>query len=587
MKEGLTEAPLVSVVVPTRNRASLLPGLLTTLDEQDYPEYEVIVVDDASEDETEDVLESWRDDKRRIALRINSPSGSYAARNWGWREASGAIIAFTDDDCLPEPGWLTHLVAGFNRPEVVGVQGMTLAPAARMTPFTHQIEQTEGGPPYRTCNISYRSSTFERLGGFDDSLRWYADNIFGLRARCLGPISFAPEAVVLHPPRPREWRDRAAWRARFAADAVHRKELRRLSAEHVTVPGQALPIVLWVLRPLAKQSLTHLRYLLRHPAGYVREVQPMIREKRELLAALKEYWRDRRFEPETRERISTLDVYPLISVVVVTRDRPEMLRETLAALQAQTYSKCAIVVADNGTDPRTRKIAREAGAQYISAEGLALGAARQAGVDAAPGQIVAFTDDDCLPQPEWLERIVDTFRRHPELHGLQGRTEAAPGAVGSHAIRITQPDPLFQTCNMAYRSGAIQRAGGFDPRFRGWFEDTAMAARVLQHGPIGFEPEALVTHRSTERKSMDRAAWRAVLQDERLLAQEYSAFYRRTRGPGFLLTVIARWLIGSPLKTLGRELPGLRRDPEAYFALVRLLSRERWELVGALRDVMR
>jgi glycosyltransferase involved in cell wall biosynthesis len=217
---------------------------------------------------------------------------------------------------------------------------------------------------------------------------------------------------------------------------------------------------------------------------------------------------------------------------------------------------------------------------------LTLGAARQAGVEAAPGDIIAFTDDDCLPAPDWLGTFVDTFRHQPELHGLQGRTEAEPGEVGSHAMRITKPDPLFQTCNMAYRRGALLRAGGFDPRFRGWFEDTALAARVLKHGPIGFQPEAMVIHRATARKPLDRATWRVVLEDERRLAQEYPDFYRRTRGPGFLITVIVRWVLGSPLKTLVRELPLARHDPGGYLHLVWVLARERRELMSAVRAVM-
>ena len=87
----------------------------------------------------------------------------------------------------------------------VGVQGVTLHQPGTITPFTHQIEQRRPGAPYRTCNILYRREVLDRLGGFDGSLRWYADNILGLRARQLGGIAFASEAVLaLRTPRPRE-----------------------------------------------------------------------------------------------------------------------------------------------------------------------------------------------------------------------------------------------------------------------------------------------------------------------------------------------------------------------------------------------
>jgi GT2 family glycosyltransferase len=157
--------------------------------------------------------------------------------------------------------------------------------------------------------------------------------------------------------------------------------------------------------------------------------------------------------------------------------------------------------------------------------------------------------------------------------------------VGSHAIDVARLDPLYQTCNIAYRRAALQRAGGFDLRFTGYFEDTALGARVLEYGPIGFADNVLVTHRAVPRIPLDRARWRILLADERRLARDYPAFYRRTRGVGFLPTVVVRWLLGSPLKMLVRELPHAGRDPRGYLRLWWLLLRERKDLLAALRDM--
>ena len=63
-----------------------------------------------------------------------------------------------------------------------------------------------------------------------------------------------------------------------------------------------------------------------------------------------------------------------------------------------------------------------------------MGAARQAGVEAAKGDIVAFTDDDCVPDPRWLEELVEAFRRDGALYGVQGRTVAGSGPVGSQSV---------------------------------------------------------------------------------------------------------------------------------------------------------
>jgi glycosyltransferase involved in cell wall biosynthesis len=573
---------VVSVVVPTRNRAHLLRTLLAALEAQDYPNYEVIVVDDASEDATPNLLSAWAGGKH-VPLRLEASSGSYAARNHGWRAARGDVIAFTDDDCRPRMGWLTALVASLREPDNVGVQGVTRAYPGEITPFTHQIEQRHPGPPYRTCNIAYRRAVLERLGGFDQNMRWYADNILGLRALQLGSIGFAPDAVVDHPPRPRDWRDRTMWLARFRADIAHRRVLRELRIEPVTMPRWALPVLLWIVRPLLKQSWLHARYGLRHPVNYARQLGPMIREKWELFCALREFWLGAAAPVSTP--LPPIPERPLVSVVIVTRDRPVLLEGALASLNEQTWTHRETIVVDHAGCPRTRVLAQGQGACCVAAPGATLAAARQTGVAAARGEIVAFTDDDCLADPRWLEALVRAFRRRPELHGIQGQTRAERGPVGFHAVAVSGPNALYQTCNIAYRRAALELAGGLDLRFRGWFEDTSLAARVLMQGPIGFEPRALVSHRAVPRSPLDRPRWRTLLEDEQLLARAYAPFYRRTRGPGFVTTVIARWLLGSPMKTLLWELPRVRTQPRAYLALVRLLLRERVELISALLDI--
>lgn len=578
-------APLVSVVVPTRNRAHLLRALLEALDRQDYTPFEVIVVDDASEDGTAALLKEWHG-PNRSSFRQPQSWGSYAARNRGIEQARGRLVAFTDDDCLPQSTWLTRLVEALRDSGTIGAQGITLAQPGRVTPFTHQIEARRPGPPDRTCNIMYRRSMLEQLGGFDASLRWYADHILGLRARKLGTLAFAEQAVVHHPPRPREWRDRDTWRARMLADRRHREELHRLGAERVRGPGVLLPVVLWVVRPLVKQSLSHIRYGLRHPLRYARGVGPMAHEKWNLFLALREAaWGLPPPRAEERTPLPLLGADPLVSVIVVTRERPELLEGTMRALAHQTWEKFEVVVVDHAPTERTRLLARREGARYIPAPASTLAWARQAGVSAASGEIVAFTDDDCLPDVAWLAHMVDAFRADRSVAGVQGRTVGEVGPVGSHAIDVARLDPLYQTCNIAYRRAALQRVGGFDLRFTGYFEDTALGARVLEYGPISFAPEMVVTHRAVPRRPLDRARWGILLSDERRLARDYATFYRRTRGVGFLPTVVVRWLVGSPLKTLVHELPHAGRDPRGYVRLWWLLLRERKDLLAALHDM--
>jgi glycosyltransferase involved in cell wall biosynthesis len=573
---------LVSVVIPTRNRADSLRRTLDALSAQSYPHFEIIVVDDASTDDTRELLNAWAGGRREVFHQV-LPHGSYAARNRGWRAARGEVIAFTDDDCLPDRDWLSNLTAPLDDASAIASQGMTVASPGEITPFTHQIEQRRGGPPYRTCNIAYRRETLATLGGFDESLRWYADNILGLRAARLGPVSFASKAVVHHPPRARNWRDVDDWRARFAADAAYRNALRGLGITRLPISKPLLPLVLWVARPIVKQSSAHVRYLCAHPREYLTEIQPMLREKQAFLEA----WRG---HTPTRDSSgpspSPLALEVPASVIVVTSDREALLAGALESLLNQTYSPVELIVVDHANRKSTRELAMSRHAKYIAAPDVSLAAARQAGVDAASGEIIAFTDDDCLPRPQWLQALVDTFQLQPHLLGVQGRTQSESGPIGSHAIQVSRPDTLYRTCNIAYRRSALLEVGGFDESFECWFEDAALGARVATRGQIGFQPRAIVVHRARPRRVMDRRLWRTLLADEWRLSRGYPNFYRRTRGPGFLTVVIARWMIGSPLKTLWRDLPHALASPKEFAHFVGALARERIELFHALTDFM-
>lgn len=209
------------VVVATHNRADLLPRLLRALERQHGIEaFEVVVVDDASTDDTPSVL----DELARTASvpvrihRIESNRGPATARNLGWRASTAPYIAFTDDDCVPQAGWLESLVDALGTNDVA--QGRTMpdpAQAAHHGPFSRTLDvKTEDGF-YQTCNIAYRRSVLERLGGFDEHFRHPAgeDTDLAWRARDAGAATtFVDGAVVYHDVRRSRFRThlRDTWR---------------------------------------------------------------------------------------------------------------------------------------------------------------------------------------------------------------------------------------------------------------------------------------------------------------------------------------------------------------------------------------
>jgi glycosyltransferase involved in cell wall biosynthesis len=283
----MVNSPFISIVVPTRNRARLLDRLLSSLRSLQYPRWEVIVVDDGSTDDTRQVAERRRRDGLPLTYLYEPWRKMGAARNLAMSRARGEIFAFTDDDCTVDPQWLQAIAATFERhPQSLGVQGKTVTDHSAMTPFTRQVEQLAGGPPYRTCNIAYRADVVRELG-FDTELIRGEDVVMGMRVLERGPITFAPDAVVVHPPRPKEWADRGAWRALLQSELHFRQTYPQfMPARSPTLSLQRADHVFsrWVVLPIRRYWRWHVAYLRRAPRDYLRQVPHILAEKLALLS---------------------------------------------------------------------------------------------------------------------------------------------------------------------------------------------------------------------------------------------------------------------------------------------------------------
>jgi GT2 family glycosyltransferase len=188
-----------------------LQRLLASLREQSLQSFEVIVVQDGADPETEAVLAREQRETGALALRVlalKGQRGPAAARNAGWRAAEAPLIAFTDDDCIADRDWLQAALAAAEQdpPGTSIVQGRTKPDpaelAARDGLFSRTVRVDSLGPQFETCNILYPRAALEALGGFDErfgplptaedtDLAWRAIEA-GFRTR------FAPDALVLH-----------------------------------------------------------------------------------------------------------------------------------------------------------------------------------------------------------------------------------------------------------------------------------------------------------------------------------------------------------------------------------------------------
>jgi len=195
-----------SVIIPTRQRLETLISALTRIESavQSFPanNYEVIVTDDAPAPGAAAELAErfpwvrWTSGPRR---------GPAANRNHGARQARGAWLVFTDDDCLPDPGWLAAYAAGrAAHPNARVLEGRTYADRPRRSLWeTSPINET-GGHLW-SCNFAIENAFFRELGGFDERFIWATmedmDLAERLRERHVD-FPFVPDAAVCHPWRP-------------------------------------------------------------------------------------------------------------------------------------------------------------------------------------------------------------------------------------------------------------------------------------------------------------------------------------------------------------------------------------------------
>lgn len=194
----------ISIIIPTYNRSDLLKKTLSSLENQTLAtdSYEVIVVDDGSQDGTAEFLGAYIKDKNWIKYIEQKHGGPAKARNAGIKKAAGEIIVFTDSDCVCDRKWLKEIIAPYSGNDIVGVAGHTICPENNLNPPEHQLPGFCIPQMYPTCNISYRKEIITKLGGFDESFKYPHNEDVDLAWRALkyGKIIYNKEAIVFHAP---------------------------------------------------------------------------------------------------------------------------------------------------------------------------------------------------------------------------------------------------------------------------------------------------------------------------------------------------------------------------------------------------
>ena len=318
------------------------------------------------------------------------------------------------------------------------------------------------------------------------------------------------------------------------------------------------------------------------------------REPKPALAAVRRAFRNTPFSVEQR--------WPRVSVVVCTCNGARTLERCLEGLEQMDYPDYEVIVVDDGSTDASAEIAARHDCQLISTENRGLASARNTGLRAADGEIVAYLDDDAHPDAHWLRYLVATIEDGgfagaggpnlpPPDDGPVARCVAeAPGGP-IHVLLSVREAEHVPGCNMAFRRAALERLGGFDPQFRVAGDDVDICWRLTQAGHrLGFSPAAVVWHarrpsvRAYLRQQRGYGAAEALLErkwPDRYGPAGQARWQGRLYGRG-LMSNLGRGRVYSgtwgsePFQALYRpppgRLPALGSLPEWHLALVALAA---------------
>jgi len=311
--------PTVSVIIPTHNRADMLKEAIESVRQQTFADWELIVVDDGSTDQTRDVVDACRTADGRIRYAWQPPQGVCAARNRGFGVATGEFIGFLDDDDLWLPNKLAVQVEYLRTHPAVGFVSCPMrvqGPHGRIEgmrpthPFVNSFEALLIHNRIQSTTPLVRRCWFERVGGFDPARARAAD--YDLWLRLARVVAFASTTEPL-----------AVYRIHGHNMTAHIDSQQHL--EHVRIFQKLLadPTVQGTARKLVRERLT-----------------------RELHLAGKACLSERRYAEAARAFLRELRLSPLAGSVFVTpEDRlgarvAKLLKPYLALGYAGLASVC-------------------------------------------------------------------------------------------------------------------------------------------------------------------------------------------------------------------------------------------------------
>jgi succinoglycan biosynthesis protein ExoA len=645
--------PFVSVVVPARDEEHTLGLCLDSITTQQWPtdRLQVVVVENGSRDRTRAVAEAWAARDPRVGVVVSEAANHAEAMNMGIQAARGEIVARVDAHSHVDRRYVPEVVAAFDRhPEAAAVGGAFLAAGEtlreRVAGFARSSRLGVGGGygtdriphdhPVRSVQCgAYRREALLAVGGFDPAMTYGEDEELNWRLRQRGfQVILCPALLQLYRPRASLaglWRQ--YWHYGRGRMRVLRKHPDFLAPRHLA--PSALVVVLGGL-VAAGAVVPAARAALALVAGAWGAVLVGA-----ACAAHGARWGERLLLPgavagmhlaygagllreSVRGRGSTRDAAgppnklaptlgdpgnspcPItLSVVICTKDRPQMLRACLQSLQHQTRRPEEIVVVDASATPArdvVDRLAKTMRGCRVTLKSSVPGLPRQRnlGARATTGSVVVYLDDDVVLDPGYLAAIGRVYEDDPtgQIGGVGGAQVPDPtpreGFLRRMACRLFlldtygrgvlkrsgRPDHAFSPrsrlevellsgCNMAYRREVLE-ALRFDERLDGYAlgEDLQFSYRVSRCWKLVLTPDAHLDHRHAGGGRPVRDDYQAMAVFNRYL------FFREHVARGPIDWLAYAWSsAGEMLLILRRpSARGVRGALSGYRAVLRHLS---------------
>jgi glycosyltransferase involved in cell wall biosynthesis len=261
---------------------------------------------------------------------------------------------------------------------------------------------------------------------------------------------------------------------------------------------------------------------------------------------------------------------PKVSVIVCSYNGEGRIRQTLESLQKQSYKNMEVIVVDDGSTDGTSKVAKEYDFKLIRfGRNRGLAVARNQGVKESTGEIVVFTDDDCVADKDWIKNLTKTYAENPEAQGVGGRIEAYStdtllekyayftrhpiyvhrpyieshhriinylrdflGMNDSKLLKDGQKIRGMMGANSSFRRSIIEEVGERDEQFRNYGEDWDLNIRLSKIGAsLIYSDKAVIRHKH-------RTIFKSFIKHMFKYGEVYYTMHKKHKEVGFLLPLI-------------------------------------------------